>query len=250
LQGNLPPMQAAEGRERKARGYPLARSPLERNPDRKPVGVADRHSRAVSENEDRRATQKRERERLKAARRQMGAGIDDDDGGFQGPPPKENPGKQRNIVAMEMMMKDVEEEEAARKLKETLEKSKPLYLPGEYPFTAKLADMWFRTCTRCCNSCICRCIDRALCGAVVRWCAKESRYMSLSPRIVHGFAAAGLVIVLLCFLTAGVGCKCLCGEFTFSWWSDALATLHHCRRSCPRRSRRKPNPVSAARHRC
>ena len=77
-------MLPAEGRERKARGYPLARGPAERK-------QPDRHSRAMSESEDRRFAQKRERERLKQTRRGLPADLDDDDGGFLGPAPKDNP---------------------------------------------------------------------------------------------------------------------------------------------------------------
>ena len=105
-----------------------------------------------------------------------------------------------------MLQKDLEKEEAEEKAKEMMERTKPLYQPGHYPMLSALADRYYLAYTWCCNTCMCRCCKKFVCGACVKWCAKESRYMSMSPRMVHGFSVIGLVVVLLSILTAGVGC--------------------------------------------
>lgn len=113
-----------------------------------------------------------------------------------------SPGAARNQLALDLMQQDKEKEEERTNMAQRM---KPLYRPGEIPCHVKCCDCLYK-CGRCvCLSCPCRWFRRLTCGLVSGWCSKECGYLAKSPRIVHGFTALSMILILLSFISAGVG---------------------------------------------
>ena len=86
-----------------------------------------------------------------------------------------------------------------------LTRMRPLYPPGQYPISESLCDCWYR-CWSCCKALwVSKCCWRFTFRCAVEWCAKESRYIAQSPRIVHAFVVNSFLIILLAIITGATG---------------------------------------------
>jgi hypothetical protein len=118
--------------------------------------------------------------------------------------------QQEDALALALLNED---EAGGEDATTTARRLRPLYPPGQYPLHESICDIWYRCCT-CCKRLKCsKLCWKLTCRLCMDWLAKESAYLTSSPRIVHAFAASCFAAIVLAIITGSAG-----GEWTMFVW--------------------------------